>query len=109
MLTTMALIDINNVYFVKFKYDLGQNIKYNLKYELAYYYDGKPLTNKNGFMLSRIIKKNGKNRFYITERCIESKDYYDSDEYGIYYEENISYNSKYIGNNFNDAFNLFIE
>ena len=39
---------------------------YNLKYEVAYDKDDNVIRNKDGIILSRIPKKNGKHRYYAT-------------------------------------------
>jgi len=81
---------------------------YSIKYYVAFFND-KQIKNNNGHYLSRILKKNGKHRYY---RTIESSTYFCDgcgrerccSQYcrgGLTYE--YSYKSKYIGKDINKA------
>jgi hypothetical protein len=76
---------------------------YGNKYCNRYYGDEYcKVTNKNGLYLSRISKKNGKHRYYITNEimdCIETE-YCDRRACNIYFTE---YSSKYVGKNIDKA------
>jgi hypothetical protein len=50
--------------FRKYTY-YSNNSAFNPKYDVVFLYD-KPIQNENGSYLSRIWKKNGKHRYYIT-------------------------------------------
>jgi hypothetical protein len=78
---------------------------YGRKYEIAYICNT-ILQNQNGLYLSRISKKNGKYRYYITEEILDSRDEEDSDNIireVLYYR----YESKYIGKNIDYSLLLF--
>ena len=69
--------------------------EYGRKYEIAYL-NNNIIQNKNRLYLSRIFKKNGKHRYYITEEILDCMDVEDSDyieRQVLYYR----YESKYIG------------
>jgi hypothetical protein len=72
----------------------------NSKYENAYI-NKQIYENEEGYYLSRICKKNGKHRYYITQQMddvmeVESNDY----SYNMYMYE---YRSKYVGKNLKTA------
>jgi hypothetical protein len=73
---------------------------YNLKYEIAIYNNNK-ISNEKNMYLSRIYKKNGKHRYYITKEIIDSieVDYSDRCIDVFKYE----YSSRYVGKNINYA------
>ena len=71
------------------------NYEYSRKYEIAYL-NNNILQNINGLYLSRISKKNGKYRYYISEEILDCMDVEDSD----YIEREVMYyryESKYVG------------
>ena len=60
--------------------------------------------NKNSLFLSRIPKKNGKHRYYITKEIIKIDEYEtEYDEYGDILYYNYNYKSKYVGKNLKEA------
>jgi len=73
---------------------------YNMKYEIAYY-NNIEMVNPNGLFLSRIYKKNGKHRYYITKEIVDTieVDYSDRCIELFCYE----YSSKYVGKNLKQA------
>jgi hypothetical protein len=85
------------------------------RYEAAFIHNQYLLCNNNGLMLSRIIKKNNKHRFYITKRaryytycdaCGEEKC---RSNYCGRLISNSTYTSTYVGKNLEDAlFVLFL-
>lgn len=90
---TYIMPNVSDIYFYKSCYDI-ENTKYNPKYELAYYVDTDyAVINKQQFMLSRVAKKNGKYRYYVTKEFREVDDY-DSEGYAQYIN---NYESNYIG------------
>ena len=87
--------------------------KYNLKYEIAYFYNSEYLDslvmNNRGIYLSRIFKKNGKHRYYLSaekmfQYCAGCGEYNCSnlDCSGIYSYEH-SYSSRYVGKDLSKA------
>ena len=79
-----------------FKYNVKSiNSSYSFEYKHGIK-NNELIENKDGEFLSRIEKKNGKHRYYITKE-IEEKIFgdEDEDEYEIYYK----YESKYVGKN----------
>lgn len=118
--------DIKSIRF-DFKYipekDWINSIGYNMKYEVAYINNEK-IKNKEGQFLSRIPKKNGKHRYYITTETYKltvydhnynnfKNVYYDNEEFKSYYDdylwyddsidECLTYSSKYVGKNIEKA------
>ena len=78
---------------------------YSLKYKTAFYKNtNSKVRNYKGLFLSRIQKKNGKHRYYITEE-IKTRDDYETeyDEYGVIYYYSYDYKSKYVGKNIKEA------
>jgi len=73
---------------------------YSSRYEKAFI-GNKIVKNDKGLFLSRISKKNGKHRYYITEETIDTieVEYNDRLIDTHYYE----YKSKYVGKNINNA------
>jgi glycine/serine hydroxymethyltransferase len=71
-----------------------------MKYEIAYY-NNIEMVNPNGLFLSRIYKKNGKHRYYITKEIVDTieVDYSDRCIELFCYE----YSSKYVGKNLKQA------
>ena len=68
----------------------------NIKYETAFI-NKKKCENEQGFYLSRINKKNGKHRYYITYEMIDVMEVESNDRcYNMYMYE---YRSKYVGKN----------
>ena len=72
---------------------------YNMRYDTAYDKDGYKIRNKKGQFLSRITKKNGKHRYYITTETfiptentlsMEPNEWFEIDAYH-------EYDSKYVG------------
>jgi hypothetical protein len=88
-----------DIYFYKYNHT-SEFSRYNPKYESARFIsDGYPVSNHQKFMLSRIAKKNGKYRYYITRAYTET-DGYDSEGYP---ERKCCYESRYIGKDLNAA------
>jgi hypothetical protein len=76
------------------------NNAYSSKYERAYA-NNKLLENKNGKYLSRISKKNGKYRYYITKVMIDENEVEHNDRMvSVYYYD---YVSTYVGKNLETA------
>ena len=76
------------------------NDSYSSKYERAYV-NNKLLKNEQGLYLSRISKKNGKYRYYITRVIIDANETeYNDRMITEYYNE---YISKYVGKNLETA------
>jgi hypothetical protein len=78
----------------------GQSSAYARRYE-ALFINGDTVNNNRGEYLSRIYKKNGKHRYYITRElidCIEVE-YFDRPSKMYHYD----YMSKYVGNNLENA------
>jgi len=81
------------------KYFNGQN-SYSEKYETAFIGD-KIVENSNGLYLTRIFKKNGKHRYYISNLDIDVLHIERDDRYyPIYYYD---YSSKYVGKDIDKA------
>lgn len=76
------------------------NCYYNLKYERAFI-GGNIVKNNKGLFLSRIVKKNGKYRYYITEEFIDCIHVEHNDR--IYPQYMYEYSSTYVGKDINDA------
>jgi hypothetical protein len=78
----------------------GAYCSYSEKYENAF--AGKDLLkNEKGFYLSRINKKNGKHRYYITEEMVDVIHVEHNDELRPLYM--YEYYSKYVGKNIEKA------
>jgi len=87
--------DPNNIEFRK-EYRRSNSNTYSPKYEVAFYRN-KKIMNDNDHYLSRIAKKNGKHRYYLSREivdCIEVE--YNDREINIYHYD---YVSTYIGKN----------
>lgn len=94
--------NVSDVHF--YKLNISQpHVRYNLKYELAFYEDGSVLDNKRKLMLSRIPKKNGKYRYYITKRE-ETVSPYDCGRGNLLTD--VEYTSQYVGNDLQFALML---
>jgi len=89
-----------DIEFVVFKNNYNSTGRYNPKYEQAYIGDSL-VKNKHGFYLSRIHKKNGKDRYYLSQELIDEidVDYYGSSQTICHYD----YVSTFIGKNLNHA------
>ena len=79
--------------------------KYSRKYEIAFLNENKIMNNKiinaEKLYLSRISKKNGKHRYYITKELIDSIEVeYNDRDYEIYHYD---YISSYVGKNISFA------
>jgi hypothetical protein len=75
------------------------------RYERAFV-NNKLVQNKKGLYLSRISKKNGKHRYYITKVTIDENEVeYNDSTITVYYRE---YSSNYIGKNLEHALLLFV-
>ena len=73
---------------------------YSNKYDIGILHQNK-IQNKNNFYLTRIAKKNGKHRYYITKQIIDTIEVEHGDRpYNIYYYD---YYSIYIGKNLSDG------
>ena len=87
--------DPNNIEFRK-EYPRSNSNTYSAKYEVAFYRNKKIMNDKDHY-LSRIAKKNGKHRYYLSREivdCIEIE--YNDREINIYHYD---YVSTYIGKN----------
>lgn len=87
--------DPNSIEFRK-EYRRSNSNTYSPKYEVAFYRN-KKILNDNDHYLSRIAKKNGKHRYYLSREivdCIEVE--YNDREINIYHYD---YVSTYIGKN----------
>lgn len=87
--------DPNNIEFRK-EYRRSNSNTYSPKYEVAFYRNEK-IMNDTDHYLSRIAKKNGKHRYYLSREivdCIEVE--YNDREINIYHYD---YVSTYIGKN----------
>jgi hypothetical protein len=60
--------DADSVEFGDYRRTQRDNSGYCLRYEVAFY-DNRLLENYRGIYLSRILKKNGKHRYYLTTEC----------------------------------------
>lgn len=88
-----------NVIFQRYSTN-GYNNAYSPKYERAFV-NNKLVCNDDGLYLSRISKKNGKHRYYITEVIIDENEVEHNDRtVSVYYYE---YLSKYVGKNLETA------
>ena len=76
------------------------NCYYSLKYERAFIGENIVKNNK-GLFLSRIVKKNGKHRYYITEEFIDCIHVEHNDR--LYPQYMYEYSSTYVGKDINDA------
>ena len=88
---------IDQIHFNKLNLENIYNSNYSTKYDVAHNKKNKKITNSNKF-LSRISKKNGLHRYYITRTCqgcgsssCKSKFCRGSFDYDHYYK------SKYVG------------
>ena len=75
---------------------------YSLKYEVAFFQNIKITDRMDYYYLCRIIKKNGKHRYYITKELvdvIQIEDYNDREINIFHYD----YISKYLGKNLTKA------
>jgi hypothetical protein len=82
------------------------NGNYSKKYETAYYEKSyKKVVNNKGYNLSRIVKKNGKIRYYATSRYAEEEHSCDEFQCAMYYYE---YESYFIGKDWDTAMLKFI-
>ena len=74
---------------------------YSLKYKIAIDKNtNNKIKNKKGQFLSKISKKNGKHRYYITNKIkMIDPDETEYDEYGPIYHYNYKYISNYVGKN----------
>jgi hypothetical protein len=80
------------------------NTNNSSRYERAFV-NNKLVQNKKGLYLSRISKKNGKHRYYITKVTIDENEVeYNDSIITVYYHE---YSSNYIGKNLEHALLLF--
>ena len=96
--------EISNIYFEK-RYPNSNYSSFSRKYEIAFLNENKIMNNKiinaENLYLSRISKKNGKHRYYITKElidCIEVE--YNDRDYEIYHYD---YISSYVGKNISFA------
>ena len=81
------------------------NDAYSAKYESAHV-NNKLVKNQKGLYLSRISKKNGKYRYYITKMIIDTNEMeYNERLINVYYNE---YISKYVGKNLEIALLLLL-
>ena len=81
------------------------NDAYSSKYERAHV-NNKLVKNQKGLYLSRISKKNGKYRYYITKVIIDANEMeYNERLINVYYHE---YISKYVGKNLEIALLLLL-
>jgi hypothetical protein len=89
-----------DIEFVVFKNNYYSNRTYNPQYEQAYLGDSL-VKNKHGFYLSRIQKKNGKDRYYLSQELIDEIDveYHGSGQTIYHYD----YVSTFIGKNLSHA------
>ena len=99
--------DPNNIEFIDYiKNSYNIDSSYSLKYKTAFYKNtNSKIRNDKGLFLSRIPKKNGKYRYYITKE-IKTLDDYDIeyDDHGAYnYYYTYEYTSIYVGKNINQA------
>ena len=62
------------------------------------------IENKDGLFLSRIEKKDGKYRYYISKEIVEKTIFENEEEYELYYK----YKSKYVGKNIKHALLLLL-
>ena len=89
-----------NIIFKKYGTNHNRYASYSPKYEKGFI-DNEIVKNKDGLYLSRICKKNGKYRYYITEEVIDTIHVeYGDREIPIHYYD---YFSKYVGKNINIA------
>jgi hypothetical protein len=97
--------DIDTIQFCN--YGLHRQLPYKTHYEVALI-GNKKIANKSGLFLSRISKKNGKHRYYITEEIVDVTHVeYNGREHPIYYYE---YLSKYVVKNIdNELIQLLLE
>ena len=96
--------DISKIYF-ETRYTNRNYSSFSRKYEIAFLHENKIMNNKimnnAKLYLSRITKKNGKHRYYITKElidCIEVE--YNDRDYEIYHYD---YKSSYVGKNISFA------
>ena len=102
--------DSKNINFKKYGTNRHRYSSYSTKYEKAFIgngvfrklpISGEIVKNKEGLYLSRICKKNGKYRYYITEEVIDTIHVeYGDREMPIHYYD---YFSKYVGKNIDIA------
>ncbi len=79
---------------------------YSLKYEMAFIGEN-IIKNSKGLFLTRIFKKNGKHRYYITEEFADCIHVEHNER--IYPQYMYEYTSKYCGKDIDDAlFRLFV-
>ena len=90
--------DSSSIQFCVYK-KTKPNCYYNLKYERAFI-GGNIVKNNKGLFLSRIVKKNGKDRYYISEELIDCIYLEYNDNYPRYMYE---YSSTYVGKDIDNA------
>jgi hypothetical protein len=79
------------------------NSSYNPIYQLAIAQNGKAITNNSLCFFSRIEKKNGKHRYYLTR--VEYQQQLDNGSYNTFY----NFQSIYLGKNIELAYQEFLE
>jgi hypothetical protein len=97
--------DSKKIEFVDYVKNHCIESSYSFRYKTAFYKNmNDKVRNRKGQFLSRIPKKNGKHRYYITEeKKIRLDDETEYDEYGAIYYYSYQYKSKYVGKNINKA------
>ena len=92
--------DISKIYF-ETRYPNSNYSSFSRKYEIAFLHENKimnhKIMNNENLYLSRISKKNGRHRYYITKELIDSIEVeYNDRDYEIYHYD---YISSYVGKN----------
>lgn len=91
--------EISKIYFER-RYTNRNYSSFSIKYEIAFLNENK-IINAEKLYLSRITKKNGKHRYYITKELIDSIEVeYNDRDYEIYHYD---YKSSYVGKNISFA------
>ena len=86
---------------LEIKYRSCRSNNYNKKYQMAFYKDKKLANPTNTAFLSRIPKKNGKHRYYITWIEKEESEWERGDRQGISYT--YLYESMFVGHHLEKA------
>ena len=104
-IVSFLIPDISKIYFETTLYTNKNYSSFSRKYEIAFLNENKIMNNKimnaENLYLSRISKKNGKHRYYLTKElidCIEVE--YNDRDYEIYHYD---YKSSYVGKNISFA------
>ena len=102
MNNTQSIFAFTNNKFVIQGID-GYNSSYNPIYQVAIAQNGEAITNNSLCFFSRIEKRNGKHRYYLTR--IEYQQQIDNGSYNTFY----NFESIYLGKNIELAYQEFLE